>query len=328
MFQPFRFSFWWRIAILGLLTGEISGGGGGGVPGGIPGGGSGGGHRVPHPFPGGMGWFTPAHILELAIGIVLFFVVIGLIWAYINSILRFVLLDAVLHGTTRIREGWRKWRVPGRQYFLWNLAMLLIGWMIAVVCILLPLYLLYTGHHLGFWFIDGAAIATLVLGFVAMTVLGIALAIAAILAKDFVVPIMAFDHVGWQEGWKRFLAIARGHASEYVLYFVIKGVMRIVVGLAQGAVFIILALIIGIPAVILVVVGVTAGATATAAVKAFLITLGIVGGMVVAALMVTIAALVGAPVAYFFVSYAVYFFAGRYEGLRRIVFPVPGEAPV
>lgn len=325
MFQPFRFSFWWRIALLGLVTGEISGGGGH-MQGGFPGGGSGGGHPVAHPFPAGMGWFTPAHILGIAIGVVLFFVVIGLIFAYISSILRFVLLDAVLHGTVRIREGWRKWRAAGRQFFVWNLAMLLIGWMIVVGCLLMPLYLLYTGHHLGFWFIDATAIATLAAGFLALIVLSLLLAIAAVLAKDFVVPVMAFDGVGWQEGWRRFLAIARGHASEYVIYFLMKIVMRIVAGLVQGAIFLIVALIIALPVVIVVLVGVAAGAGATVAVKAMLITMGIVAGMIVIAVMVAVAALIGAPVAYFFVSYAVYFFAGRYEGLRRVVFPV--AAPI
>jgi hypothetical protein len=43
---------------------------------------------------------------------------------------------------------------------------------------------------------------------------------------------------------------------------------------------------------------------------------------------VALMALIGAPVAFFFPSYAIYFFAGRYEALGRIVFPVPVQQTI
>ena len=322
MFQPFRFSFWWRMAVLGIFTGEITGGGGG-VPGGIPGNGSGGGHPVAHPFPGGMGWFTPAHILEIALVFVLFVIFVSLIFVYISSILRFVLFDAVLMGHARIREGWRKWREAGRRFFGWNLALLLIGWMCVVACIFLPAYLLFTSHHWGFWYIDGTAIGGLALGVFAMIVAGFAMTFATVLAKDFVVPIMALDDVGWQDGWRRFLVIARDHWSEYVLYLVMKILLRIGIGMVQGAIGFIVSMIVILPAAIFVGFGVAIGIGAATVVKALLITAGIVLFLIVMLLLVAITALIGAPVAFFFPAYAIYFFAGRYEALGRIVFPAP-----
>ena len=41
--------------------------------------------------------------------------------------------------------------------------------------------------------------------------LSLGLAIAGIVAKDFVVPIMALENVGWQDAWRRFLAVARAN---------------------------------------------------------------------------------------------------------------------
>jgi hypothetical protein len=325
MFQPYRFGFWWRMAVLGLFTGELSGGGGGG--GNFPSNFSnnhGGGHAGTHsPFPGDMSWFTPTHILEIAIGFALFILVFSLIFSYINAILRFVLFDAVLHGNVRIREGWRKWRETGRKYFVWLLILALVGWGSVFLFIVIPLFLLFSNHHIGFWHIDATAILVLVLCGMMMVAFSIAVSIVMVLTKDFVVPIMALDGVGWQEGWHRFRAIAAGHASEYFIYFLMKIVLRIGAGIAHGIVVLIVAFILIIPTVIAVVAGVAIGAGATTVVKALLITIGIVGGLILVGLLIAISALAGAPIAFFFPSYAIYFFAGRYEPLGRIVFPAP-----
>jgi hypothetical protein len=324
VFQPFRFGFWVRIAILGLFAGEIGGGGGFNVPSGIPSGhgGSGGGHFPPH-VPWNMGWFTLPHILMLAAVVGLAFFLVMLVFLYINSIFRFILFDAVLRGNALIGEGWRRWRDTGRNFFVWQLLLGLAMWGFILVLVALPLFFLLAGHHLGRDHIDPLSIVVLVLGVLAVIVLAIIVAIVAILAKDFLVPIMALERVGWQEAWGQFRAIARGHASEYVIYFLMKFVLRIGAGIAHGIIVFLVVMILAIPAVIAVVAGIAIGVGASMAVKALLITIGIVAGILFFAVTMAFSAFVGAPIAFFFPAYSIYFFAGRYEPLGRIVFPAP-----
>ena len=328
MFQPFRFSFWWRIAIIGLFAGELGGGGGfsGNFPSSIPHGGTAGNRGSNVPWH--MGWFTPAHILAIAAAIAIFVIVATLIFLYINSILRFVLFDAVLHGNARIVDGWRKWRETGRRFFAWQLLLVAASWSIVILVMGLPLLLLFGGHHIGFWHIDPLAIVVLVLAGLLTVLLTVALAIVAVIAKDFIVPMMALEGIGWQEGWQRFRAIAQGHASEYVIYFLMKIVLRIGAGIAHGIVVFVVVLILMVPAVIVLVAGIAIGVGSTTVVKAMLITLAIVGGLLLLAVIMIFSAFAGAPIAFFFPAYSIYFFAGRYEPLGRIVFPAPPAPPV
>lgn len=329
-FRPFRFPFWLRMAVLGFFTGEMSGGGGAHFNG--PSDfrklrGAHGGHGVPPVFAGHMGWFTPMHILELAIGFAVVIFVISLIFLYIGSILRFVLFDTVLHGDPRLRSGWQKWRGAGRRYFEWQFLLLIIGWGIMLAFIVVPLLFLLNAHHLGFWFIDATGIASLAVAALWWFLLAMALFIVAVLAKDFVVPIMALEGVGWQEGWRRFRAIASGHFSEYFFYFVFKIVLRIGAAIAIGVLFFFIILIVAIPAAVLGFAGVMFASGAGLAAKAFLITLAIVAGILLVAFFIVLSAVIAAPIAFFFPAYSVYFFAGRYAPLGQIVFPEPQPLP-
>jgi hypothetical protein len=329
MFQPFRFSFWLRMAVLGFFTAEITGGSGfhGNLPSRTPSGGAGHGPRAPHPFPFHWAWLTPAHIIELGIGIAVCAFVFSLIFIYISSVLRFVLFNAVLHGDAQITPGWRRWRDTGRQFFLFQLLLLLVGWALLVLFVGVPLMMLFTHNHIGFWFIDARGVATLIFGMLSLMACGLILALLTVLAKDFVVPMMALENIGWQEGFRRFRIIARGHASEYFVYVLMKILLRIAAGIGHGIILFIIGMVLAIPVIIVVAIGVAIGAGAALAVKAMLITIGIVGALILLAIFVALSAVVGAPIAFFFPSYAIYFFAGRYEPLGRIVFPAPPQPP-
>ena len=60
-----------------------------------------------------------------------------------------------------------------------------------------------------------------------------------------------------------------------------------------------------------------------------LITMAIVRGLILLTVFVAFSAITGAPIAFFFPAYtAIYFFAGRYAALGRIVFLAPPAPPV
>jgi hypothetical protein len=186
-----------------------------------------------------------------------------------------------------------------------------------------PGVLLFRTHHIGIWHIDAMAIAVMVVAGLVWLAVSMAILIAMVLAKDFVVPIMALEGVSWQEGWRRFLAIAHGRASEYVVYFLMKIVLRIGAGIVQGIVSMIVMFVLLVPVVFVAIAGVAVGVGASLMTKAILITIAIVGLLLLMAIFVVITALVGAPVGFFFVAYSIYFFAGRYGELGKIVFPEP-----
>src|SRR3954468_17441022 len=102
LFKPFRWSFYWRMAVVAFLTGELGGGS----------------FRFPTSFPtdhrrqrGGSNEFLsgfPLHLpgslsvttwIMIAVAVVLLFFVFMVIFTYIASVFRFILFDSVLGGS-------------------------------------------------------------------------------------------------------------------------------------------------------------------------------------------------------------------------------------
>ena len=100
LFQPFRWSLWWRLSLLGLLTGEFGMGSGGGGNFNIPSDRSRGGKKDLVQFFAGepdFGRFVDQWLPLIVLGIAVL-IVVGLLWMYASSVFRFVLLETVLHG--------------------------------------------------------------------------------------------------------------------------------------------------------------------------------------------------------------------------------------
>lgn len=324
MFKPFRLGFWLRIAVLGLLTGELSAGGGCNFnfpspsrpsPGGSP------------DFPWGMPNLTPPQIAALVAFGIAAFLVLFLVMTYINSVLRFVLFDSVLAGDTRIVEGWKARRSIGRKYFVWQLLLAGVSLVMAVLLVGLPVLFLLSRGILRFSQFDPRAILYLLPGVLAFMLYSLAVAVIGLIAKDFMVPIMALEGVGWREGWMRAWQIVKATPGDYFIFYLLKIVLRIGASIAHGIVTVMVSLIFIIPAVIIVVIGVAIATGASMVVKALLITIGIAALILFIVFLVALSAFIGAPVSYFFPSYSIFFFASRYEPLGRIVYPAPPPPP-
>src|ERR1700675_5170493 len=157
LFTRFRFGQWSRLALVGILAAELHGGGfnfgnfGGSWP------------RVPHKnddefLPSGLANILspfdraniPAHISEHIaqfIGLILVgifaFIVLALVFLYLNSVFRFILFDSVLSRQCSIGEGWRKWRHAGGRFFLWQIVFLVSAWLSLAFFVGLPLALAF-----------------------------------------------------------------------------------------------------------------------------------------------------------------------------------------
>ena len=320
LLQPFRFWQWTRLAVVGLLAGEM---------------GSGGGFNVPSSFPHQSG--SSRQFLEQGLpkidpailgGLIAILVVAGLVFVivmmYVSSVMRFILFDSVLAKECHIRQGWSHRQAPGWKYFLWQLGYMLATLGGIVVLVGIPAAFAYA---MGWFSAPREHVLALVLGgivvFFLTFVLFLIAAVVHVLTKDFVVPQMALDGIGAMEGWRRLWPMIRAEQSGYAVYVLMKIVLAIGAGIAIGLVSLVLLLIVAIPTAGLGIIAVLTGKTAGLTWNVFTITLAVVVGCIVLAVFLYLMALISVPVIVFFPAYAIYFFAPRYRALSLVLYPLP-----
>jgi len=160
-----------------------------------------------------------------------------------------------------------------------------------------------------------------------LVVLGVSI---SVLAKDFVVPIMALDGVGIIEGWRRALSLMRGAKPRFAGYLGMKVVLAIASGIIFGILGTIAALVLVVP---LVLVGVVIGAGAWLSGLTWTpttIAATVVLGLIALGALIYVVSFVSVPSAVFFQSYTLHFYAGRYPPLGAALAraPVPASPPV
>jgi hypothetical protein len=318
--EPFRFRQWARLALLALATGELSSGGGCNSIASLPG-------KIPHTSqnfvePGDvLRNLDPAFIATILLVLIFGGLVLWLVWIYISSVARFMLFEAVLQKDCGpLGEAWQRWQGPGMRYFWWQLGLGLVGLAVAGMLffpLLIPVLAVLKSHR--------QPGPELLLAFLPMAlvflVFGLLLHLIAVLAKDFVVPIMALDGVGVIEGWRRFLAILKQSPGSHAGYIAMKIVLAIGASVIFGVAAAIAAIFVMIPIAIIAIVVVIAAKSAGMVWNAPTITAAIVAGTIVVGVLVYAVALACVPIAVFFPAYAMYFLAERYPALHTRLYP-------
>ena len=120
LFQPFRFGQWTRLAVVGLLAGELGSSGGCNTHSNF---------NIPHQpdtsrhfLEQTLPSIDPALFAGLIVVLVVAGLVLGIVLMYVGSVMRFVLFDSVLAKECHIRQGWNRRQGPGnhlRQHNLW-----------------------------------------------------------------------------------------------------------------------------------------------------------------------------------------------------------------
>lgn len=320
LFRPMRWAIWWRVALLGLATGELHSGGGF----------NGFNYHVPasHTAHDHLAHFAAAPplwvVLLIALGITAIFVLL-VAFTYISSVCRFILFESVLTRRFALREGWHKWQAQGLRYFGFNLLVMLVS-LASLAVIVVPAILFAfkrvggrPGEHLLLLIGGGALVLTMVL------LILLAISLVYVLVKDFVVPQMALEDVSIAEGWRRVWNGIDQERGAYAGYIGMKIVLALGAALAIGIAMLILIFILLIPGVIvaLVVVALKPTGLGLAAVLAVLVPIG----MVVLLGLIFVMGVLGSPITIFFPAYSMHFFADRYPPLAALLYPTPPPTP-
>lgn len=331
LFTRFRFGQWSRLALVGILAAELHVGGcnvgnfGGNWP------------RFPHKdgngflpssrIPSGLPPFIPAHISQhlgqiagLIVVAIFVAIVLAFVFLYISSVFRFILFDSVLRRECSISEGWHKWRRAGGRFFLWQIVFLISTWLFLAVSVGLPLALAFAAG----WTTNlSEHIGRLIVGVILLVGFFLAFAFAAavvqVLARDFLVPIMALEDLDFADGWHRLLALIRPEKGRFAVYLLLKLVLSIAAAVLFGIVAIIPTLLLVIPVVVAVIVGKAVGMVWGVTT----ISLAIIFGTLLLLLLIYLIALVCVPATVFFPAYAMHFFAARYPNLNALLHPAP-----
>ncbi len=327
LLQPFRFGFWARLGLVALVTGESLSGGWGGSGG--------------FNWPQGSGddgdkfllladpsWERSLAYLPWVVlaGVAVVFA-LGLLWTYVASVFRFVLLDAVLNDRCRLGEGWRRWQPQGLSYFLWQ-----IGFSAAMVASLavlfgLPVLLAWRAgifrqadQHIVLLVAGGVGLFFL---FIAWVVLG---ALAALFTKDFVIPFMALEGLGVLAAWRRVLPLLRVEKMAYAGYVLMKIVLAVgsavLFGIINVILFLVVFVLLGLVGAGLFLAGKAAGLTW----DAYTIGAVVVLGVAVLAGLLYLLAFVFVPAMVFFQNYTLHFLGSRYPLLDSLLHPAPPAA--
>ncbi len=313
-------SQWVRLAFVGVLAGELTSGGCSGSRSFRSS--QSGGHaaNLPHIDPGKLGQYVGLIVLTVLAAFVLFFVLL-----YVSSVFRFILFESVVRKKCSIGQAWDRWQAPGRRYFLWQIVFQIAFGIVFAIMLGGPVgfaaaagWLLHWREHLVLLVLGGIALFFCVLSLVLVA------AVIHVMAKDFLVPVMALENLDFAEGWNRVLDIASREKGSFAIYILLKVGLALAAAVLFGIISVIVSVIVLIPAGIIGVAAVMMAKSAGMGWNVFTITAAIVAASIVLAILLYLMSLVSVPAIVFFPAYSIYFFSSRYPGLAQMLYsPAP-----
>jgi len=318
LLQPFRATQWAKLALVGFLSGELTSGGCSGSNFQLPTHTGGGQRFVDFPLPS----INPMQYAALIALLIVLAAVFCILFLYVSSVMRFILFDSVIAKHCEIRRNWARRNGAGLRYFVWQLLFLLAMLVGLTVLVGIPAaFALAAGwlkdprQHMIPLILVGMLLFFVVMGFILLSL------VVHVLTKDFVVPEMALENISAIEGWRRLLPALQSEKGSYAGYIGMKIVMALGAAVLVGIITFLVILILLIPAGGFGVVAVMLGKTAGLTWNLYTITLAVVVGCIVLAILLYVMSLVSVPAIVFFPAYSIYFFASRYPALDALLHP-------
>jgi MFS family permease len=319
LIQPFSSGQWAKLALVGFLAGEMSSYGCSGPSN----------FQMPHNHSNqfaasSMPNVDPTVYVSLIVGLIIAGLVLGILFVYISSVMRFVLFDSIVNRTCEIRRSWRVRHAAGLRFFFWNICVSLAMIAGMVILIGIPVALAFA---LGWTTHPKEHLLPLILGGIALFflffILFLTFLIVHVMTKDFVVPQMALENITALEGWRRLWPRMKAEKGSFAGYMAMKVVMALGAAMLLGIVTVIILLIVLIPVGGMGAIAVLGGKAAGLVWDLYTISTAVVVGWILLAVILYIISFISVPAIVFFPAYSIYFFADRYPPLHALLHAAP-----
>jgi hypothetical protein len=229
LFQPFRFRNWFVLGFAAFLSEYLSWGysGSRGSYERHP-------HVVTHEFlTRSVEFLRNPLAMTLVLWILLCLLAMSVLFMWISSRGKFILLENVVHEQPGIVEPWGRFKRIGNSLFVWRLGfsivcLLIVGAMILPFLAAIAALVSQNSFH-------PADLLVLVPLAAMLAPFGIVVAYTLLFLNSFVVPIMYRDGLGALTAWRRFLDLFRAYPMAFIVYGLFFFVLAIVVGCAAVA---------------------------------------------------------------------------------------------
>lgn len=269
---------------------------------------------------------TPGLIAAIAAGALAVFV-IGILFFYLITRLRFAYFHCLVHNNRQIRPGWTLYRSQAHRFFWLNI-LVGIGFLLLSAIIAMPFIA-------GFWRIakltppgSQPPVGMIVSLFLILLPIVFLLALAAITAdlvlRDFILPHFALENATAGQAWAETWARVKTEKLTFFVYWVLRLILPVAVMMGIFLVLIVPGLIF-LAVFGLLGVGIhMALATATGATVVVRIALEVLLALIAFAIALLVGICVGGPVSTAIRQYALLFYGARYPQLGALLFPPSG----
>ncbi len=176
-----------------------------------------------------LGWIIPVALIG-----VMLIIVLWLVFIWLSSRGRFMFLHCVAENKAEVKVPWTKFQQHGNSLFLFRIVLGLIGFAaigLPFLLILGVIAMIIVGNGLTVI----AVLAGVMIGLLIL-VISIIFVLIAKFTTDFVVPIMFLRATSCIAGWREFLKLLSANKGHFTLYILFQIVITIAVGIIGAAV--------------------------------------------------------------------------------------------
>ena len=230
LFQPFQLSKWLQLGFCAFLMGSMQTGG------------FGGGDGTTNSWSdadksqlNAIGTWIQEHrpmVVAVVIGVLLVSLVLGLLFTWLSSRGRFMLLDGVVRNRGAILTPWREYRREGNSLFRFRFCLGLISLValggIVSLAFLMGLTELRTGLQTGLW--STRAVVAMIYSVIVVIAWALISWVVSVLLMDFVVPVMYLHRIRVLEAWQLVIkSVIIEHPGSFAIYFLASFIINIVI---------------------------------------------------------------------------------------------------
>jgi len=154
----------------------------------------------------------------------------GLVWIYLRSVFRFMLVDSIVREDVHLGVSWAGQRPLGQSYFFWLVGMLAtLGVGLSGVAIAAYPYLQAPASPAKPSLFPSLLLVALLASIV---LLGLLVALLVVITDDLVVPLMYAERIPLARAWRQMAAAMRAEPATFAAYLLLRLTVGIGIGVA------------------------------------------------------------------------------------------------